>query len=820
MIKKIFMFFAAFLIAAIPVLAEDQFFEMKDFSKGLTSQVSPFVTQSGAATDLLNVRINEQFGALTKRPDMLLYATCRAAAIRGLHRFYKSDNTNFTIASSSTYLDYVDESSASCVELKSGLTDGKHWNFVTYKDIAIGMNGFDNAIKWDGKTQTTANTDGSRTAGYLVADLGAPFAELNTGTDLDAAAWYQYKVAFYDGSVYKFSNARSNPILTGAAVYNITLTDIPLGPTGTTSRIIYRTVGDVSAAAVMADTTFYKVDAIADNSTRTYNDAIADDTIDDDAAPTWDTVSAGINATPPKARFAAINRERLFIANVPANTSGKSEIDWSDVFNPDYFNYNTDYELIRPDDGDEITFLKIYLGTPTIGKTNSIQKFYTDATSSTGWYFSEPFSFIGCPAPYSAVSTPLGIIYLGRFGIYVFNGSNSQLISDVVTKDIRDISQVNIPEAVGIFHDNQYNLAYTSDSTGASVNDRVIVLDTVRNAYVKDSKNIDSFVIFDSGDDFGALYSGSSSTDGKILAHSSSPTNIIVRDLADLNAGTASDVGYFGDDDAPQIEIAWTKTIDDASFAGVTIDAYTPATAIIDRPDTSGTWTSPIFEINATNLNKLYWNETLGSTGNVTFAIRSAATSGGIAAAAWSSEFSNPSGSDLSALTANNFLQMRATLSDTVITSTPNVFSLDNFLIKLTYSKVGSSGETAINSYLISGWEPLSDAAAQNGKRIKEILIFYSGTSGTLNFRYENNEGDIDKTFSIDLSVLPETSSTDDYVGTASQKIHRYIPPVALGEDFPTGKLWRFTVSEGGVTQWAIQKIVIRHEVLPYVPFP
>ena len=113
------------LLAVSPVMGEDQFFEIRDFSKGLTSQVSDFAAEKGAATDLLNVRINERFGYLQKRPAMLLYATCRAAAIKGLHRYYKSDATNFTVVASSTYLDYVVESSASCVELKSGLTDGK-----------------------------------------------------------------------------------------------------------------------------------------------------------------------------------------------------------------------------------------------------------------------------------------------------------------------------------------------------------------------------------------------------------------------------------------------------------------------------------------------------------------------------------------------------------------------------------------------------------------------------------------------------------------------------------------------------------------------
>src|SRR3990167_7368747 len=121
------------------------------------------------------------------------------------------------------------------------------------------MNGFEQPIKYDAKTDVTDNTDGHRTASDAVAELGAPFAELNTGSNLDASSWYQYKVAFYDDTTYSYSDARSNPILTGSSVRDISLTDIPLGPTGTTERYIYRTEGNASRAAVVADTDFFRV---------------------------------------------------------------------------------------------------------------------------------------------------------------------------------------------------------------------------------------------------------------------------------------------------------------------------------------------------------------------------------------------------------------------------------------------------------------------------------------------------------------------------------------------------------------------------------
>ena len=181
--------------------------------------------------------------------------------------------------STSTTLEIGDATGTGTTTISSDLTDGKRWQFVTFKDVAIGMNGFDNPIKYDGKTTTTANTDGARTAGELCADLGAPFAELNTGTDLTAARWYQYKVQYLVSDVGYYSTARSNPILTGAAVHNITLTDIPIGPTGTTARYIYRTAGNTSKTNVEADTTFYLAATLSDNTTRTYNDDMDDTTL-------------------------------------------------------------------------------------------------------------------------------------------------------------------------------------------------------------------------------------------------------------------------------------------------------------------------------------------------------------------------------------------------------------------------------------------------------------------------------------------------------------------------------------------------------------
>jgi len=817
MIKNIFILLSLLIGSCHPVYADatgaigvDQFYDIDDFSKGLQSHISPYLIPKGSATVAQNVRFNDRFGNLAKRGTMFQLSACRSTAVKSLYRYYKSDATKYSIQTSGVYIDTIADGTGACTNLYASASDGKRWNWVTYKDIAIGTNGTDRAKKWDGFSTSTANTDGSRTAGDMVADLGAPFAEQNTGSNLDASSWYQYKVAFYDGTTYKFSNARSNPLLTGSTVRDITLTDIPLGPNGTTARVIYRTEGQASRAAVVATSSFYKVATISDNSTTTYNDAITDATILADPAPTWATVSAGINVTPPYAKYALIHKERLFLANDPSGTlSGKSTLYWSDVLNPQYFNYNTDYEVIRPDDGDQITVLKNLDATAVvIGKEGTWNKLYTDSASTALWNISAPMSFIGCVAPYSAVNSKNGIIYLGRHGIYNFNGQSSELISDVVTDKIRDIMPTNQAEIAGVFYDNQYLMSYTASSTGSSVNDRVLVFDITRNSYAEDTKNIDSWAVWDSGTDFGTLYSGSSTTDGKTYAHAISFDDLIYRYKSQMDAGTVSATYVGGSQNEPYLTLGWDKTWTTVTGAW---NAQGSSTWLVKA--LSGTWISPATQINATSLDKLYWNEDLGSFGDITFAIKTATSSAGLGAASWSSEFSSPTGSDISGLTARDWIQVRATLTSSVYTETPELYLEDSFLFHLTYKRSATTSEGSIASVWTSGWSNLG--SGENPNRIKEVHVYYEGTEGTLTFRMENDKLET-TSFDINLATLPTASTTDTYFGNATEKVYAYIPLIGATLN---GRKWRFRITENGTTAWKVNRVVIRLDTGAYVTF-
>lgn len=790
-------------------VSQDNFYQIEDFSEGLKSHVSEYLIDKGSASVAENVRTNSVYGSIAKRDKMLQLSSCRSSAVKSLYRYYKSDATKYTIQTSSSYMDSIADGSGSCTNLATGLSDGKRWTWVTYKDIAIGSNGTDLPKKWDGKTQTTANTDASRTAGDLIADLGAPFAEQNTGSNLDASSWYQYKIAFFNGTSYSYSTARSNPIQTGSSVRDITLTDIPIGPEDTTSRIIYRTEGKASRSAVLAETNFYKVATIADNRTRTYNDAITDVTILADAAPTWATVSGGTNVSPPHGKFLTIHKDRLFIANDPSGVeSGKSTLYWSSSLNPDYFDTASDYEVIRPDDGDQITGLLSILSQLYITKENSWTKFYTDSATTTEWTLSSLWSTVGCVAPYSLVSTPIGAIFLGRYGLYSFNGQTPELISDSITDKIRDILATNLNEVVGAYHDNQYLIAYTSTSSGSGFNDRVGVLDIVRKSYVIDTKNIDSWAKFESGTDYGTLYSGSSSTDGKVYAHSGSFSDLVYRYKSQFDEVTPDSVVVRGTEDDPYLTLGWDKTWTSVTGAWSGQGSKTWLVKSL-----SGTWTSPAIQINANTLDKIYWNESLGFYGDITFAIKTASTEGGLSGASWSSEFSNPSGSDISGLTADDWIQIRATLSSSVYTEIPELYLEDSFVFHLTYQREGTTGESSIFSLWKSGFTDMG--GSENPKRIKEIQVFYEGTEGTLTFGYENDTGTT-YSFDINLATSPTASTTDYYFGNSTEKIYTHFPRV---DNTPIGRKWRFSLTENGTVGWKVNRIVVRFDNNAYVTY-
>jgi len=757
--------------------AKNRIFVMNNWSGGLATKLSDQTTNPKYAQIAENIRLDTKLGSITKRPQLFTFGTAVTAteAITSIHRLYLSDLTKKLIVTQGNDINIANDVTGVFTSILALATADYRWKWVTWHNLAIGDDGYNNPVKYDGTTATYLGT----CAGIDSAAGSGPVA----GT-------YTYKVSFYTSTPvgYEVSfNVASAPVVNGAGDHDISLTQIPIGPTTYLGETV---VGRKVYRNKLADQTHWFLltnGTIANNTATTLTDSDTDAGISATAYPTT------ITWTPPKCKFWVVHKNRLFGANTTANPS---RIFYSKDGSHDLFETAIDYRDIRANDGDEVTGLFNLLGILRIPKTNTWQSMYTSGDDpDADWSISDPLSFVGCDAPYSAVSTPRGIIYLSksRNGIYVFNGQSSQLLSEIVTPVINDILTSNLGSVVGEYNNNLYYMAYASVTLGGSTNNRILIYDAVGNSFTIDTLNMNSFCSLSGGTDGGSLLGGASDS-GKVYQFASTAKEIVHKTSADFT-GTFDDTRIIpeivgGDLSNPTMELAWDLTID--NMVG-TINA---GTGIIDRPDTGGTYISPIINtVGASAYEKVYWNETLSSGQDVTIAIRGAATSAGVAGASWSSEYTSAGGSDISGLTAYEYTQYRLTLSTGDIATTPTVNSLGSYMVKLTYNTVGTASETAVALKWETGYLDFTPGYI---KALRKIIVTHAGTTGTLVIKFTNEYGENDQ-FDINLTTNP-TRYEERFTGGVL-----------------TGQKFRLDISNSDLSALSLSEILIIYDVEPLV---
>lgn len=601
--KKLLLILTSLLFSATVFAAESQL-EIKDFSNGLAQKQTDFALKTSQATIAENVRLDNPFGSISKRENLRLYGTSDTVEpITGLFRHYLFNGDKVLLAFHGDEMEKGADSTGAFTNILN-LTTGDHkFSCVTWHNIAICSDGYNQPIKYDGS---------SASATYL----GAPLAIVHSSGSGPVTGSYSYKAACYSTTYTVLLNTPSNTISANGNDVNLSMipvcSDTTLNGEATTGRKIYRTESNGSSYKLLSNGT------IANNTAVTLTDSDADAALGA-AMPAGDATW-----TPPKGKFVLVQNNRLFFASDPTNSPSRlwySADGLQDIFDSSNV---TGYFDIRQNDGDSITFMKGNLGLLTIGKNNTIQKVYIDgADPDANWSISDPLSYVGNQAPYSAVNSPLGILYLAKDGIYRFNGQHSELISEVVTPTIKDISQTDLENVWGVYHDNFYHMAYKSEASGESFNNRVLVLDVLAKAYTIDLLNINAFATFNSGNDWGVLYAGASDS-GKVYAYSGEINEIVHKRHSDFT-GLWDDMRYIpetvgGDPENPIIEIARTETINELS------GTINNLVGVIDRQDVAGHYVSQPLTTGATTFDKIYWNDVTPGAGTVTFQIRTSPT--------------------------------------------------------------------------------------------------------------------------------------------------------------------------------------------------
>ena len=711
------------------------------FDKGLDSKSAPIGLSKGFGTICQNVDLGAEHGSITKRDEIFSYGTMSATEeTTSIYRLYLKDGTTKVLIG--THDDEIEVGADSTGVFTSKLTVATadyRWKWVTWHNLAIGCDGYNKPVKTDGTNFTY---------------LGSLFCKLDTsGTGPAADGTRSYKVSFYTTSYEVIFNVISNTVT--ADGNDILLSMIPIGPDtylgeDVTGRKIYRNKG-------AAQTTWYLLSngTIANNTATTLTDSDTDAELSATEYPSGDATW-----TPPKGKFVVVHKNRLWFANDPttATDTGPSTANYSKDGSHDLFAHTTDYLNVRKNDGDEITGIFNLLGILTISKTNTWQKIYTDGDDpAADWEISDPFSFVGCVAPYSATNTPLGIFYLTWGGLYNFNGQHSKLLSDAITPTIDDISISNFKNASGEYNENIFYLAYASKES--SKNDRLLKYNLLTNAITIDLLDINCFTVLRGQDDWGDLYAGSS-TDGEVYTYTKGSTLTVSHSTFKDFTGTWDDMGYFqviegGDPQGAVLDLRENANLDDIPG---TIDA---GTGDVDRPDTGGTYASIVMHMpGITAYNTLEWHETIPSGNDVYFQYKGGTTEAACIAASFdATQYTTPSGSDISGETAYEYTQYQITMSTDDIDESPTVFYAYNFTVKITYDILASDMETSIPLEWETGWTSL-DAPVGYKKILRKVFAWIEGTSGILTLTFTTDEN-ITDTFEIDLTT--NTSYYEEY---------------------------------------------------------
>lgn len=750
-----------------------------------------------------NTRYEEEPGTAYKRQPITYYNTSTLGAnpIMSITRYYKSDGTIKLIAVYDTTIKVGTDATGVFTSLTLpvgfSLTAGKRMSFVVDRDLLIMSNGSDNIIAYDG------------TSDNICWELGSCKAKVGSGTGITRTN-ISYQITM-ETDTY-ICGAVSNEI---ASVTNedIELSNIPLGPVGTTNRRVYRKSSETGGS--------YKLIAtIANNTDTTYTDTTAD--------ASGGGVLPAVTDDFPKGSILKVHRERFFISGDPNNPN---RVYYSEPYLPWYIRQTTnlDYMEIEKDDGDKITGIPIFMGTMQCIKRNTIRKLHittpvSGADPST-WYADDPVAFTGCPAQWTITETPFGIIFLGWDHWYSWNGAQLTPIIDEFS--IEDILITDYNDTVAHFSKGVLLWAYTDSEEGNLYHDRIGRWNFFRNKLSIDKfegKGINCFASYDGADEAGDVYYGDS-INGFVYRSENVPQWIRWNKKSQLDIATVDDVVVGGTEDDPWFEIGWDITIDELTLANIADPATQPAwltatdyllgdvvqngatyyvcilahtsgagsepgvggswatywsldaTAIdIDSlpgtcamEDTGGTITFPSMNINAGSLLRMYWNQdNYHDSDTVAFHIRTGATQATCEVAAWSAGYTNPNGDDISGETANVWIQIKAELTANSTAGSPRVYFADGFVQKLSYRIGGTVAENSIEFIYDTGNRNYNEPFAD--KIHKKLICVHDGNTGdgtfSIDWRTENSNG----TFNIDMAVNPK-------------RWESFYPSTAMGRD-------------------------------------
>lgn len=285
---------------------------------------------------------------------------------------------------------------------------------------------------------------------------------------------YQYKITNVNSfSVESDVGPASTTFTAASATLRVTLQTFAVS-FGIAARRVYRTVA--------GGTAFKRVAEVADHTSTSYDDNIADSALGT-AAPT----DKGV---PPKYSFIAYHQGRLFCNDA----DNPSYLWWSDLDEP-YTFQSTNFKIVGDNSSDTLKAIEIFDNGVVAYCERGMTVVYMPDTDDANWKYIVSKSPFGCKSPYGIVNYKnkqlFPAIQGGKFvGMAAFSGTTvepsaslltvltagSELQSDRIEPDMYNVQETYLGNISSIVYKNRAYVAVTYGSS-QTVNNRIYVMD-------------------------------------------------------------------------------------------------------------------------------------------------------------------------------------------------------------------------------------------------------------------------------------------------------------------------------------------------------
>ena len=437
------------------------------FDGGKNSKFERSIISDNESPDCANVVFTNGGVETRQGAQKLSTTTVGTAVFDGIYTRRADDGNETMVVFAGTHMKYWSGSTFTTVPSgQSVFTAGFRVSTTQYENKMFIGNGGVIPYKYDGTTLTRHG---------VYPPVTAPVAATSSAGVLSGV--YSYKVVYVNTATVSGNPSPVSNTLTVAGGVVIGLTGISVAPQsfGVASRKLYRTAD--------AGTTYKLLATIADNTTTTYADNIADAALG--------ATAPSDNGIPPLYSLVVYHANRLFV-NDPDNPNYL----WYSNLGEPYTFGATNFVKVGDSTSDLIKGLSVYNDSVVCFCEKSVHFIYMPTTDSADWQTIKANSPYGSKAPYCLLPYNNKLLFPAMDAGYKFVGfaalegstvapsatfntvttAGGDLKSQPIETDMFTVVNAYQGNISGIVHKNKAYISLTYDS-GNTTNNRIYVMD-------------------------------------------------------------------------------------------------------------------------------------------------------------------------------------------------------------------------------------------------------------------------------------------------------------------------------------------------------